>query len=101
MNMYYLVQYYGSAIYEPAEGGYYVPILNVAEVSTCKYGYKHALRAFRQAVEDLTEVFGEPDYVSKRYAHWTTGKYVGNEVELYIENEHKVGCHEEKYYGYC
>lgn len=101
MNKYYLVQYYGGAVYEPAEGGYYVPILEESGVSTCKYGYKHALRAFKQAVEDMTKMYGEPDVLTKKYAHWTTGRYIGDDVELHVENEHRVGCHEVKYYGYC
>lgn len=96
--MYYLVQYEGSSVYEPAEGGYYIPILEESAVSTCKYGYKHALRAFKQAVEDMTEIYGKPDVLTKKYAHWTT---CDGDVELHIENERRVGCHEVKYYGYC
>lgn len=96
-----LVKYEGGAVYEPAEGGYYVPVLGVSEVSSRKYKWKHALRVFRQEVRDMTEAYGEPDYMTKTSAHWTTGIYVGDEIELHIESESVVGSHEVHYSGYC
>ncbi len=96
---YRIVHYEGGAVFEPAEGGYYVPVLGVSEVSKCQYKIKHALRAFRQEVRDMTEAFGEPDYVTKTSAHWTTGIYVGDTLELHIESV--VGSHEVRYTGYC
>lgn len=99
--MYYLVQYEGSSVYEPAEGGYYVPILEMSRVSTSRYGYKHALKAFKLAVEDMTYSYGNPDVLTKKHARWNTKTFCGYDVELYIEDENKLGCHEVLYYGYC
>lgn len=101
MKKFAIVEYEGDAVYEPAEGGYYVPILEVSRVSEKQYGYKHALRAFRKEAEAITAYYGEPVHQDKTYARWVTGNYVGDEIILYIENADKIGEHTERYYGYC
>jgi hypothetical protein len=99
MKYLHLVKYDGGAVYEPAEGGYYVPTMSVSAVSECKYGRKHALRAFRQEVEAMKEEYGEPDSLTKTSAHWTIGRYIGEEIEMHIES--RIGSHEVSYKGYC
>lgn len=99
MKLLSIVKYEGGAVYEPAEGGYYVPVLGVCEVSRCKYKWRHALRAFRREVQSMSEYYGEPDCLTKTSAHWTTGNYVGDDIELHIESV--VGSHEVVYHGYC
>ena len=94
-----IVKYDGGRVWEPAEGGYYVPITYVSGESKEKYKWKHAQREFRKAIRNYTEYYGEPEFVTTYRAYWRTGKYIGDEVELRLETV--VGRHEEKYYGYC
>lgn len=101
---YYLVTYVGEAIYEPAEGGYYVKRMVMDDRSYERYAADEIVQAFHEAVEDFTNShYGKPDIVKVRegYAHWMTGRHVGDDFELYIESEEAVGCHETEYHGYC
>lgn len=96
---FYIVEYQGDAEYEPAEGGYYVPVTEVSTVSTKRYKEKHARRELKKAIKEASEYYGEPTYVGKYVAIWSTGKYVGDTFEIRM-----TGCpalHEQHYYGYC
>ena len=97
--LWHIVEYNGGRVWEPAEGGYYVPILYVNWASKDKYKWKHAQRVFKQMIRDCAEEYGEPDFATTYRAYWRTGKYIGDEMELRLETV--VGRHEEKYYGYC
>lgn len=101
MKRYNIVKYEGSAVYEPAEGGYYVPVLFVDAVSTEKYKMPHAQREFRKVVAEISDRYGKPTYLTKTSARWSTGDYVGDEIAVHIESESAVGRHEVHYYGYC
>lgn len=96
---YYIAHYDGSATYEPAEGGYYVPELLLSHVSDKSYKRKHARREFLRTVAELTEEFGEPDYIGKNHVHWTTGKYIGDEYAVRMTS--LPVRYEDKYTGYC
>lgn len=101
MKRYNIVKYAGGAVYEPAEGGYYVPVLFVDAISTEKYKMPHAQREFRKIVAEISDRYGKPTYLTKTSATWTTGNYVGDEIAVYIESESAVGRHAVHYYGYC
>ena len=96
-----IVKYVGSAVYEPAEGGYYVPVLFVDAVSTEKYKMPHAQREFRKVVAEISDRYRKPTYLTKTSATWKIGNYVGDEIAVYIESESAVGRHAVHYYGYC
>lgn len=95
---YRIAEYHGSATYEPAEGGYYVPETYLCSVSQ-KFKEKHGRRAFREAVRETSELFGNPDCLNRNYAHWTTGKYVGDEYELRLTANDPEN-YERIYHGY-
>ena len=99
MNNWVIAEYRGGAVYEPAEGGYYVPVLDCDAVSVKKYSEKHARRAFKKAVAEWSEIYGEPDYCGRYYAEWTTGKYVGDSFEVRMTTNPSI--HEVEYHGYC
>lgn len=96
---FYIVEYQGGAEYEPAEGGYYVPVTEVSGISVKSYKLKHALRELKKGIKEYSEYFGEPNCVTKYYAHWSTGKYIGDDFELRITTE--PAMHEKVYTGYC
>ena len=96
---YYIAHYDGSAKYEPAEGGYYVPELYLSHVSGKSYKKKHARREFKRTVAELIEYYGEPDYIGKNHVHWTTEKYIGNEYAVRMTSTPKR--YEDIYSGYC
>ncbi len=41
---FYITEYQGGAEYEPAEGGYYVPVTEVSGISVKRYKEKHERR---------------------------------------------------------
>ena len=94
----YIAEYEGGAEYEPAEGGYYVPVKTLCSTSIA-YGLKHIKREFKKYVKELKDYYGEPDFESKNRVHWTTGKYIGEEYEVRITSVPEK--YEELYYGYC
>lgn len=94
-----VVEYSGGRVWEPAEGGYYVPVLYVSDESKEKYKWKHAQREFRKAIRDYSELYGEPCFVSRYCAYWAMGKCIGDDFQLRLETV--VGKHEVGYYGYC
>lgn len=96
---YYVVEYMGGAEYEPAEGGYYVPVTEVCGISSKCYKEKHAMRELKKATAEYTDYYGEPAYVGKYRVAWRTGKYIGDTFEVRITSE--PALHEETYKGYC
>ena len=96
-----LTWYRGDAVWEPAEGGHFVPVSLFECESKKAYKMKHALREFRKIVKYTSEDYGDPVYLTRFCARWRTGPYIGDEIELRIESEQSVGRHEERYHGYC
>lgn len=96
---YYIAIYEGGAVYEPAEGGYYVPVLALDSVSNEQYSEKHARRILRDYIAELTEIHGKPIRCSRYRATFSTGDYIGNEIEIRITAAPEE--HEQHYYGYC
>ena len=98
-KLYHIVEYMGDAVYEPAEGGYYVPVIEVSGISVKRYKEKHARRELKKAIKEISEYYGEPSYIGRYNVIWSTGKYIGDTFEIRM-----TGCpekHEQKYYGYC
>lgn len=98
-NKFYIAEYQGGAVYEPAEGGYYVPVSECSAVTVKAYKEKHARRVFLQTVKEYSEYYGEPACLTRYYARWNTGNYVGDEFEVRITTTPEK--HEVHYYGYC
>ncbi len=96
---FHVVEYMGGAEYEPAEGGYYVPVTEVCYISEKRYKEKHAIRELKKAIVEYAEYYGEPAYVGKYNVIWRTGKYIGDTFEIRITDYPEK--HEVKYYGYC
>ena len=96
---YYIAIYEGGAVYEPAEGGYYVPVLELDNVSREQYSEKHARRILRDYIAELTKIHGEPISRSRYRATFSTGDYIGEEMEIRITAAPEE--HERHYYGYC
>lgn len=99
MKKYYIAIYEGGAVYEPAEGGYYVPVLELDSVSNEQYSEKHARRIFRDYIAELTAIHGEPIRRSRYRATFRTGDYIGEKMEIRITAAPEE--HERRYYGYC
>lgn len=96
---YHVVEYMGGAVYEPAEGGYYVPVTEICYISDKRYKEKHAIRELKKAMADYVEYYGEPSFVGKYHVVWRTGKYIGDTFEVRITD--CPSMHEEVYTGYC
>lgn len=91
-----LAEYDGGAVYEPAEGGYYVEVSRLANVyPLC---YKHARRKLRQIAaeykRDGYEVAEYSDGIVIRFS-----AYVGDFVKFKITRTPEK--HEQHYHGYC
>lgn len=96
---YFIAIYEGGAVYEPAEGGYYIPVLELDSVSREKYSEKHARRILCDYIAELTEIHGEPIRRSRYRATFRTGDYIGEEMEIRITAAPEQ--HEKIYHGYC
>ena len=99
MKKYYIATYEGGAQYEPAEGGYYVPVLELDTVSRDQYSEKHARRILAAMIDNYTEIYGEPVRRSRYRATFCTGHYIGDEMQIRITAAPKQ--HEKLYHGYC
>lgn len=89
MRYVYLCTYEKDSVYEPAEGGYYVPIRR--HVGTVRLGLKHAPRMMRQ-LKEFHEQYGELTGHSA-YSVYT------DDYEYHIERV--AGSKEHLYHGYC
>ena len=91
--------YESDSVYEPAEGGYYVPELLLYRTSV-PMKWKHARRYFRKLVEKYAQSYGAPVYMSaSNHVLFHTGSGYNDTVEIRIER--RAGEHEERYGGYC
>lgn len=85
----YIGVYAKDSVYEPAEGGYYVPILRC--ISSTKMGFRHAkrlLRRLREEVQKYNDLLGYSN--TSLYCEY---------YEYHIEKT--PGAHEHFYHGYC
>ena len=96
---YFVSIYEGNAVYEPAEGGYYVPETRFSDTTATSMSFRHARRFFRQMVKEMTEAYGEPCSYSGFRATFRTGRYIGDYIVVRMESI--VGLHEAIYQGYC
>lgn len=96
-NLVYLSVYEGDAVYEPAEGGYYVEQLH--HTGERKLSFKHAKRELRRWMRVMLEDGHELLGYSSTHATFRTGAYVGDRTEFHIEST--LGKHESLYHGYC
>lgn len=92
----YIGVYYGDAVYEPAEGGYYVEITRLN--SAIKLSYKHARRKLRHFAEEWrADGYEVSEYNDGIVVH--TGPYIGDVIKFLITR--KPESREEHYHGYC
>ena len=93
----YVCEYEGNAIYEPAEGGYYVEVSQLVRAE--RMSFHHAKRRLRQfAGYYLDDGFYE-GYCGTTEARIRTGCHVGDFIEYRITRNPEA--HEIHYHGYC
>jgi len=108
---FYVTTYAHNAVYEPAEGGYYVDTSETDEVK----GFQTVEEAQRYADElvkdlassrgnawgsDLEDVNSYRSSVKGATDYYIKGKYIGDAVDICIEDGKSLGKKEKHYYGY-
>lgn len=93
----YLSLYYGDAVYEPAEGGYYVPIRRLSKAVRMSYHHaRRLIRQYRAAMEREGCLTGYDNHT----VYFNTSHWSGQPSDMYVI-EGEPGSHEELYHGYC
>lgn len=93
---YYVSFYQEFPVYEPAEGGYYVPE-NVLQFHYRYGSLKRARKEFKRILEESKECYQPFDIINKNSAY-STSDYIGRGSSLHIET--KLGVHQYFYEGY-
>lgn len=94
--------YYKSAVYECAEGGYYVEEVTLGKSKRFP-SQSEAKRVFEQEVRDSieqAELEGMQWYKFGNFADFYTG-YVGEGFIIALETDRQVGERSKVYEGYC
>lgn len=108
---FYVTTYSHDAVYEPAEGGYYVDTSQMDEVKgfqTVEEAQKYADELAQEYSEytgnrwgsSLDDVSTGRSYVKGATDYHISGKYVGDAVDICIEDGKSLGKKEKHYYGY-
>ena len=108
---FYVTTYAHDAVYEPAEGGYYVDTSEMDEVKgfhTVEEAQKYADELAQEYSEytgnrwgsNLDDVRTGRSYVKGATDYHISGKYIGDAVDICIEDGKSLGKKEKHYYGY-
>lgn len=108
---FYVTTYAHDAVYEPAEGGYYVDTSETDEVKgfqTVEEAQKYADELAQEYSEytgnrwgsSLDDVITGRSSVKGATDYHISGKYIGDAVDICIEDGKSLGKKEKHYYGY-